>query len=239
VRLNKFLAKQLGISRREADTLILAEKVMINKTKAVLGTQLEEGQTVEIYKTGSWKTFDNNLENQETILFYKPIFCVTVDFDAQKRKTVYDFLPEGFKGLKTATRLDYMSEGLVVLSSNKELLKKLSDSKHEDQKTYFIALKKALLEEQLEILKDGFKLDEKVLKPITASLLSDEEKINYKYLKLQPNFVWYKFSLLEGRNNLLRKICQVFDQNAQRIVKIKQDKYEITENLYNQKFIGV
>ena len=65
---------------------------------------------------------------------YKPIFCVTTRNDEVKRKTIYDFLPKSYLELKSAGRLDYMSEGLLVLSNDGDLIYQLTHPSNKSEK---------------------------------------------------------------------------------------------------------
>ena len=119
MRINTYLASQLGISRRSADRNILEGKVLVDGETAVLG------QTID--PTGSEIIFDNskvvnNIPAVTTIILYKPALYVTTRSDPEGRSTIMDLLPSDLHTLKPAGRLDYDSEGLVLFSNNGKLI---------------------------------------------------------------------------------------------------------------------
>jgi 23S rRNA pseudouridine2605 synthase len=238
MRLNQYLAKQLGISRRQADEEITKGKILVNGTLAILGQKIEiETDKVEITTEKNKKPLSQNLEEDKTILFYKPIFCVCTRHDPQKRKTVYNFLPREFFSLKSAGRLDYMSEGLLVMSNNGDLIHDLTHPSNNHQKNYLVGLKNQLDNNAVTHAKSGqMEVDDYKLNPVTISKLDHNDIKEYEYLKLDQRWYWYKFELSEGRNNQIRKMCQFFGQNVLRLIRISHGKYELSsqikENIY-------
>jgi 23S rRNA pseudouridine2605 synthase len=239
VRLNKLVAQATGQARRQVDELINKQRIKVDGKLAVLGQKVTSTQSVEIYTNGSWQKLNQEVK-PETILFYKPIFCVTSRKAQNKDKTIYDFIPPKFHKLKPAGRLDYMSEGLLVMSLDGDLIQSLSHPSGNTQKIYLVGLKQKLTLEQIKILSSGVELDGYQLKPLE---IEDLQKPNsylqkFSYLKLQPNFCWYKFSLHEGRNNQIRKMVGLFGYKVLRLIRVKQGDYEVTPKLYEQKIIS-
>jgi 23S rRNA pseudouridine2605 synthase len=232
MRINQFLAHHLGVSRREGDELVKQGLVEINGELANLFDQAVDGDAVRFFNKNNWENV-GGVKN-ETVLFYKPIFSVCTKKDPQDRKTVYDLLPKKYQSLKTAGRLDYMSEGLIVLSNDGDVIYKLTHPSQETSKIYLVALKEKMPEEALKILQKGIKLDEYQLQPCKITLFSDFA--NYDYLKLDQEFrTWYAFELFEGRNNQIRQMCEAVGYKVQRLIRIKQGNYKLTKQLYEQK----
>ena len=233
MRLNQFLGKNLGISRREADEWIEKSLVRVDNQSAVLGQKITEQQEVEAFLNNHWQNLNQNLKNT-TILFYKPIFCLTTRSDPQKRKTIYNFLPKKYYNLKPAGRLDYMSEGLLILSNNGNLIQQITHPKFNHTKEYLVALKTEFDKNLQKKLKIGVELDNYLLNPVEVELFKNFEK--FKYLKLNPDYCWYKFTLTEGRQNQIRRICELSNQKVLRLIRIKHWKFTVDQNLYKQKF---
>jgi pseudouridine synthase len=237
MRLNQFLAKHLGISRRQADTWITDQKVKLNQKPSVLGQKVDlETDTVEIFLNNGWQNITQVLKDK-TILFYKPIFCLTTRFDPEKRKTIYHFLDQKYHSLKPAGRLDYMSEGLLVLSSNGDLIQQLTHPKFSHTKEYLVSLKNPFNKDLKDKLEKGIELDNYVLNPVKVEEFKNFEE--FEYLKLNRQHLWYKFTLSEGRQNQIRRICELDNQKVLRLIRIKQGQFEISKELYQKRVIDI
>jgi 23S rRNA pseudouridine2605 synthase len=233
MRLNQFLAKNLGISRREGDSWISQKKVKVENKLAEIGQKIEN-ESVQILENGNWSEI-SQLKNQTTILFYKPIFSLTTRNDPQKRKTIYNFLPKTYQTLKPAGRLDYMSEGLLVLSSDGELIQKLTHPKFNHQKEYLVALNGSFSTKLISQLKNGIKLDDYQLNSVKVEIFKDFEK--FDYLKFDLKLNWYKFTLSEGRQNQIRRICQLDQYKVVRLIRIRQGEFKLSQELYDKKHL--
>ncbi len=235
MRLNQFLAKNLGISRRQADQLIVSKKVKVNNTVGELFMRVGEADKVEVKTQTGWQRLYNQKLNQ-TVLFYKPIFCVSTRSDPLKRKTIYDFLPKIFGDLKPAGRLDYMSEGLMVLSSDGNLLQKITHPRFGSTKQYLVAIDKPFEPVQIAQIQEGMRLDDYDLNPVKVWQSVVQLK-NFEYLKLDTKSHWYFFELTEGRNQQIRRMCKFFGKKVRRLIRIKQGNYELTRELYEKKVL--
>ncbi|MDA0733045.1 MAG: pseudouridine synthase [Chloroflexi bacterium] len=135
VRINTYLAQQLGISRREADRVIREQKVRINGGVAVLGQRIDpaidqlavDGELVAA-----------QVPDKITIALYKPRTYLTTRSDPEGRKTVMSLLPGELQHLKPAGRLDYDSEGLLLLSNDGRFIFESTHPKYENEKEYRI-----------------------------------------------------------------------------------------------------
>src|SRR5688500_7753444 len=134
-RLNKYLALQLGISRREADNLIEKGSVRINSTPASLGARFNFGDKITV----------NNqpLKASATlkyVAFNKPIGYVCSRRAQGDNPTIYDILPPEFKALKPVGRLDKDSSGLLILSNDGDFGFRMTHPKFAKTKVYYITL---------------------------------------------------------------------------------------------------
>jgi len=139
MRLNKFIAENTGVSRREADEMISSGKVTINGETAVLGRQVSETDEVSV----DGKPVKNR-GGHVTIILNKPVGVLSSRRSQGGDKTVYDLLPTEYKSLKTAGRLDKDSSGLIILSSDGDLIQQLTHPKYEKTKVYQVELDKPL-----------------------------------------------------------------------------------------------
>ena len=120
MRINAFIAGRLGLSRREVDRKISDGKVFVDGKEAVLGQLVDESGS-RIVCDGT--SVARGLSTIQSIALYKPVAYVTTRNDPEGRKTVMDLLPSKYQMLKPAGRLDYDSEGLVLLSNDGKFIK--------------------------------------------------------------------------------------------------------------------
>jgi 23S rRNA pseudouridine2605 synthase len=240
-RLNQYLAKSTGISRRQADELISKSKIKVNGKIAELGQKVdEEKDNVEVVEKWATKKVEAQKVTETTILFYKPIFALTTRKDPQKRKTIYDFLPHNYHNLKPAGRLDYMSEGLLIMSNNGHLIDELTHPKFESEKRYIVGLNQPLTSHQIAQASSGkMEIDEYKINPVIITEMSPQAKSKFDYLGLDKKLSWYHFELSEGRNNQIRKMCEFFNKKVVRLIRTKQGEYELDAELYRNKFFEI
>jgi 23S rRNA pseudouridine2605 synthase len=240
-RLNQYLAKNTGISRRQADELISKSKVKINGKIAELGQKVdEEKDNIEVVEKWATKKVDAQKVVDTTILFYKPIFCLTTRKDPQGRKTIYDFLPHSYHNLKPAGRLDYMSEGLLIMSNDGKLINELTHPKYESNKSYIVGLNQPLTSIQIDQAKSGnMEIDEYQINPVLITELGQGAKEKFTYLGLDKKLSWYHFELSEGRNNQIRKMCEFFNKKVVRLIRSKQGEYGLDAGLYKSKTLEI
>lgn len=139
LRLNKFLAERLGISRREADDFIAAGKVFVNDEKATLGARIEENDKVVFNKK------EVPFEARYIYLaFNKPVGFVC----SRKRQgdvpTIYEILPKKYQDLKTVGRLDKDSSGLILLTNDGDFAFRMTHPKFSKTKVYEVLIDRKL-----------------------------------------------------------------------------------------------
>jgi len=157
IRINTYLAKQLGISRRESDRLIRQHQVQINGVVAVLGQQLDPAV---VRLTVDGKSVAAQTPDPITIALYKPRTYLTTRSDPEGRKTVMDLLPADLRHLKPAGRLDYDSEGLLLLSNDGKFIFESTHPKYEKEKEYRIIFTRAVDRQLFRAFTHGVTLTE-------------------------------------------------------------------------------
>lgn len=139
IRLNKHLALALGVSRREADDMISAGRVMINDTQASLGSRIDANSAV---------TVDGNAVVDIPQLDYyrlnKPVGYVCSRKAQGDNPTIYDLLPEAMKSLKPVGRLDKDSSGLLLLTNDGDYAHTMTHPSFRKVKLYEITLDRPL-----------------------------------------------------------------------------------------------
>jgi len=161
LRLNKFLAERLGISRREADEAISAGKVTINDKKAVLGARINRENVDKNLKV----CYNGKTVPFETVFLYlafnKPIGYVCSRRAQGSAPTIYELIPKKYQHLKTVGRLDKDSSGLILLTNDGDFAFKMTHPKFRKNKVYEVELDRPLepLHQQM-IMDYGIALDD-------------------------------------------------------------------------------
>ena len=201
VRISKILSEQGVCSRREADEYISQGFVYLDGKKVTeLGTKAFPHQKVELRNQGKI-----NQQNKKTILLNKPINYVSHADDDKKYKSALSLITrENFEGsgtieslslkLAPAGRLDIDSTGLLVLTEDGVIAKKIINEDSEIEKEYLVRVTGALIDGGLNLLQHGLSLDEKPLK-----------KANVKWL----NSDQLMFVLKEGKKRQIRRMCEL------------------------------
>lgn len=203
MRLQKKIAENSKYSRRKAEELIVAGKVRVNgKLVKVLGTKVEPDDVVEIDGIKLAKRV------LTTLVMNKPRGVLTSRFDPHHSQNILNLLPKRFRSLKPAGRLDFESEGLMVLSNDGDLIAQLTHPRYGHRKIYEVLIKGLVTEKELEPLEQGFRLDEVVLNPMP-----------FKILKEENGNTWVKLTLSEGRN---RQIRRCMEQLGKIVLRLKR-----------------
>jgi len=235
MRINQYLAKQLGISRRKADQWIQQGLVKVNSTPAILGTVIQPTDQVEVYTPKGWQNVSPQSETNKIVLMYKPPKTMTTRFDPQGRKTIYDLLPSNLKNYKPVGRLDFMSEGLLILSQNGHLIFALTHPKFKTQKVYLVGLIKALTTEQIALAQSGtMELDNYLLNPVK---IASAELKQYQFLGLPRQHYWYTFTLSEGRNRQIRKMVHYFHNSVVKLIRVSHGPFQLTPEIYRRGYV--
>ena len=187
-RLNKFLALQLGISRRQADELIEKGKISINGKTAKLGARFQD---TDIIKIGD-KVVSNSREERIYLLFNKPRGYVCSRKKQGENETIYAILPKKFHSLKPVGRLDKDSSGLLLLTNDGDFAFQMTHPKFRKIKEYLVEL-----DEPLQPLHQQMIADFGINLPDGKSQLGLE--------RLNDSRKNWKVIMSEGRNRQIRR----------------------------------
>lgn len=207
-RLQKILAAAGIASRREAEKIILAGRVKVNgKVIKELGCKFDAARCRI--------TVDGNAiaaEKKVYYLFYKPRGVVTTMADPQKRRTVADFMQELPERVFPVGRLDYNTEGLLLMTNDGELAQKLMHPSHEVNKTYLVKVPGIVPQEKLDVLRVGVKLEDGMTAPAVVNLRTyDHER----------NCTLFDITIHEGRNRQVRRMCDFIGFPVRDLKRIK------------------
>ncbi|HRO39109.1 MAG TPA: pseudouridine synthase [Flavobacteriales bacterium] len=172
VRLNKYLAHAGVGSRRECDQLIASGAVTVNgKVVTELGTQVKPDDVVHF---GGQKL---RMEHKRYVLLNKPKDTITTTDDPRERHTVMSLIAKaGPERLYPVGRLDRNTTGVLLLTNDGELAKKLTHPSHGAQKLYHATLDRALTVEELHKLVEGVMLDDGPAQADEASFVGDSKR---------------------------------------------------------------
>ncbi|TLD81094.1 rRNA pseudouridine synthase [Helicobacter sp. MIT 05-5293] len=212
MRLNQYIAHHTKYSRREADKLIIEGRVNIQRSKATLQSVLLENQNV--YIDGKKITPQ---ENYTCIVYHKPKGEIVSKRDERGRRVIYDTLESKFRHFVSVGRLDFASEGVLILTDNKVIAKTLMESAL--PRTYILKLSGALTSEVIEAMQNGLKCDDaragghEKSKIIAMEFAPFE---SYEVIKSDKKYTKLKVSITEGKNRELRRFfahfhCEVLD----------------------------
>ncbi|WP_276351755.1 pseudouridine synthase [Cohnella caldifontis] len=206
-RLQKILANAGVASRRKCEELIREGKVAVNdKVVTELGAKADPYQDVI---TVSGRPIRR--EQKLYLLFHKPKGVITTMDDPKGRSTVRDYL----KGIKERVypvgRLDYDSEGLLLLTNDGDLAHKLTHPKHHVPKTYLATVERVPHGNDLEKLKKGIKLEDGMTAPAEA-----------EYHDVDPDgkFATISITIREGRNRQVRRMFDAIHHPVTRLKRI-------------------
>ena len=213
MRINKFLADKGVASRRRADEMIKACRVTVNGELATLGATVEEGDEVAL--DGRILTFEEKKE--EYYIMNKPKGVVCTVSDDRGRKTVMDLLPEGIGRVFPIGRLDYATEGLLLLTNDGDLAFRLTHPRNEIPKTYMAKIEGTLTEKDLNPIRSGVELDGVLTKKCKAHIV----ETNKAYTKVH-------ITITEGRNRQVRRMFEAIGKNVEFLKRISIGQLKLT-----------
>jgi 23S rRNA pseudouridine2605 synthase len=207
-RLQKILAKAGVASRREAEKIIGSGRVAVN------GVIISEmGHKADPEK--DFITVDGAPIRLETakvyIMLYKPAGYVTTLKDPQGRPIVTELLKDIKERVYPVGRLDYNTEGLLLVTNDGEWANRLSHPRHEVDKEYRVRIQGRITSEQINHLAEGVELDDGMTAPAIVKRLRESEKNT-----------WISITIHEGRYRQVRRMCEAVNLS---VVRLKRSRY--------------
>ena len=194
VRLNKFLAGTGLCSRRKADELIAQGRVTINGHPAQAGDRVQSTDTVRV--DGEKLTSE---EERIVLMLHKPVEVVSTASDPQGRRTVLDLVPQRYRHLRLfpVGRLDYYSEGLILLTNMGELAQRLMHPSHSQHKVYKVLVRGPVSDTALSRMRGGMTLAEGDVTAPAGVEATDHGRDTLLTITLQ-----------QGLNRQIRRMCR-------------------------------
>lgn len=208
VRLNRFIAQCGVASRRGADELIESGRVTINGHRVK-----EHGCKVDPFN--DHVKVGNKLikpeEELKTFMFHKPPSVMTTMKDPQGRITVADFFKDEKLRLFPVGRLDWDSEGLLIMTNDGDLTQKILHPSHEIPKTYLVKLNDHPTEKDLDKLRNGVSIVGGKAKADVVELLEKRGKGRHP---------WIKIIISEGRNRQIRRMVEKMGFDTMKLQRV-------------------
>jgi pseudouridine synthase len=206
MRLQKLIALTTELSRRTAEQAIAKGLVTVNGTVVtVMGTTVDPLKDKVYFKGRPLRT----PERFYYLAFYKPRRVLVTKNDPEGRPTIWEYL-ESWKGkLNSAGRLDFESEGLILLTNDGEMLNALTHPRHEIFKIYEAKVRGVPAKETLDNLKNGVRLDDGKTLPAEVRVLSVKE-----------SNAWIEISIREGRYRQIRRMCEAVGHDVLKLKRV-------------------
>jgi 23S rRNA pseudouridine2605 synthase len=209
MRLNKFISHHTTYSRREADRLIFDGRVKVNKqTVTNPAYEVEDGDRVSV------NSKPVKISSKYTCIVYnKPKGELVTKKDPQGRKTIYDSLPRKFKHFISVGRLDFASEGLLILTDSPKIAEALMKSNL--PRVYRLRIKGSITEEMLKAMEEGIEVGiEGAHKNTDINNITLKPFLNVQIIKNSPKFSTLKVAIEEGKNRELRRFFAHFGRDV-------------------------
>ena len=200
MRLNKFIAESGFCSRRKADELILEGRVSVNKHEAILGMDITDADTVRV--DGERIKINTKFEYY---MLNKPKRVLCSSEDKFGRKLAVDFIKTK-RRLFTYGRLDFMTEGLIIISNDGEIYNHVMHPRKKLYKSYIAKVNRDIEEKDIEALTHGVVIEGKRTAP------SKVKKIDKKEIRI---------AIYEGINRQIRKMLETLGYMVDSLKRVK------------------
>ena len=211
IRIAKVIAQSGHCSRRQAEELIQEGRVQVNGVVITTPATFITDQSIKI---------DGKLLNkpQKTrlFLFYKPVGSICTHNDPENRTTIFSLLPKNLPRLVSIGRLDFNTEGLILLTTNGALARYFELPKNNIAREYRVRVFGKVDTDKINRLAKGMNIEGIRYKPIKATIDSQKESNS-----------WLTVTLTEGKNREIRKIMLHLGLQVSRLIRTKYGEYSL------------
>jgi 23S rRNA pseudouridine2605 synthase len=206
-RLQKIISAAGITSRRASEELILNGNVTVNGVViSELGSKADPSKDIIVVNGKQLKIS----EKRVYILLNKPTGYITALKDSQDRKLVTDLLKDVPERVYPVGRLDYNTEGLLLLTNDGEWANRLMHPRHEIEKEYHVRVRGKIVEQQLKRMAEGVDLEDGKTAPAVVRLVKDGEQND-----------WISVAIHYGRNRQVRRMCEAVSLSVVRLKRIR------------------
>ena len=228
-KVSKLIADAGICSRRKAELLIKEGRVKLNNK--ILTSVPERATIKDLIRVDNKKI--TSKKEPRLWKYYKPVGKLTTNYDPLGRKTIFEDLPKNLPRVITVGRLDFNSEGLLLLTNSGILARYLELPENSLARKYLVKIKGNINIQKLKKLEKGI-----IIKGIKY------ERIKINILEKNKDYAWIKMKLLEGKNREIRKIINFFGWTVNKLQRIsygpiklkKLKKNEVEEININKYF---
>lgn len=213
MRLQKYLADAGIASRRKCEQLIEEGRIKLNGAVAEIGMNVNDGDVVTL----DGKRVRANNE-RVMIAFYKPKNVICSNAEDEDRKKVTDFFKELPYRLYTVGRLDYDSEGLILVTNDGDAANRLMHPRYGLSKTYNVLCSGRFTDAEIHALASGVMLEDGMTAPARVKLLRETDNGNTEL----------SITIHEGRNRQVRRMVAAVGHDTLRLVRVSIGKLTIS-----------
>ncbi len=212
IRISKYLSNAGICSRRDAEKLIIDKKIKINNQLCIHPSH--KVSDLDIIKVNN--KIVKKINKIEIWKLYKPIKYICSTKDNLNRKKIFDLLPKNLEKLKSVGRLDFMSEGLILLTNNGDYSRYLEHPNSNIERTYKVCINSNIKNHDIQKINTGI-----TIKGVRY------KKVNIIFDKKIKNYNWLIFKLKEGKNREIRNICNFFSWKIVKLIRIGYGPYKL------------
>ena len=211
-RLSKVIARNTSYSRRQAEKLIDEGRVSVDGKKIISqGMNVSENNKIFVDK----KLINRSTDTQ-VYIFHKPRGCLVTHNDPSNRKTIFDFINKKYRNLITVGRLDYNSEGLLILTNDGQLKREFELPKNNYQREYKVKIQGKITDYIISKISKGITVRGQKYKSIEIKKINETS-----------TYTWIKMILTEGKNREIRKIFESLNMTVTRLIRVSYGKYRL------------
>lgn len=200
-RINKYLSEAGYCSRRAADKLLEEGRITINGTIPELGTRVSDEDVIEV----DGKPIREPEENHVYIAFNKPVGIVCTTDTKRELNNIIDYINHP-KRIFPVGRLDKPSEGLILLTSDGDIVNKILRSRNNHGKEYIVRVDKPITPKFLEKMRNGVPILDTVTKKCEVEKIDD---MNFRIV------------LTQGLNRQIRRMCEYLGYEVKKLKRIR------------------
>ena len=198
-RLNKYLSEIGHCSRRAADKLIDEGRIQVNGKTVLMGQKVSPSDRIEV----DGILVEDNQENNVYIAFNKPTGIVCTTDTRVEKDNIIDYINYPSR-IFPIGRLDKMSEGLILLTNDGDIVNKILRARNNHEKEYIVTVNKPITSDFIEKIKNGLPILDQITKKCFAEQIHKKE---------------FRIILTQGLNRQIRRMCEHLEY---RVVKLKR-----------------
>ena len=211
-RLAKYIARSGACSRREAERLIAEGRITLNGETVTTPAVNVEGSEKILIDGEKLPAIDKT----RVWVYYKPTGLITSHKDEKDRATVFDNLPKGMPRVISVGRLDLNSEGLLLLTNNGELSRKLELPSNGWSRRYRVKVHGRISQEKFKELEKGITIEGITYGSIKVEIDSE-----------QGTNAWFTVTLQEGKNREIRKVMKFLGLDVARLIRVSYGPFQL------------